>query len=321
MKNLIRRLRGLVRPNAGMQIASRSSFDSYFDHPRISHDDYPVPPMSSEAANAFLSHGLQQPAPFMAARFGNVELSVLMNYLHNQVIGSSAWSGRVKDAIFNCNALFPPQEDSLVRFAELYLNRLHQIDFLGVWNNRGEELFASMFPQSMHLGPLESLEPYLNPGTPWSAALAGKKVLVVHPYEQSIQHQHAKLPLLFSEVFPSFELITYRPVNVLTDDLSGFVDWFDALDRMEQAIAKLDFDVALVAAGPFGLPLAASIKALGKKVVHVGGSLQLFFGIKGRRWENRVQAQFFNEHWCYPDEHETPTDVIRKRMDNGDYWK
>lgn len=308
-----------ARPTPSAVVAH--PFDAYFHHVRLSSTDYPKPVLDGRNANAFLLEGLSQSKPFLAARFGNVELAVLMNYLHNRIAGVEHWHPQVKTSIFNCNALFPSTDDALRRFSELYIQRLHHIDFLGVWNNRGEDIFASMYADTMQLGPLESLEPYLNEGKPWSKALAGKRVLVVHPYEYSIRQQHPKMAKLFPDVFPSFDLLVYRPVNVLTDDLSNYTDWFDALARMEHDIAKLDFDVALVAAGPFGLPLAAYIKMLGKQVIHVGGSLQLFFGIKGKRWENRVQAQFFNEHWCYPQEQETPPVDIRKRMDNGDYWK
>ena len=40
--------------------------------------------------------------------------------------------------------------------------------------------------------------------------------------------------------------------------------WFDALDKMYKDIRELDFDVAIVGCGAYGLPLAAKIKSLGK---------------------------------------------------------
>ena len=35
------------------------------------------------------------------------------------------------------------------------------------------------------------------------------------------------------------------------------------------------------------MPLAAFIKSIGKKAVHLGGSTQILFGIKGERWDER----------------------------------
>ena len=41
-----------------------------------------------------------------------------------------------------------------------------------------------------------------------------------------------------------------------------------------------NFDIALIGCGAYGFPLAAFVKGIGKKAVHIGGPLQLFFGIK-----------------------------------------
>ena len=52
---------------------------------------------------------------------------------------------------------------------------------------------------------------------------------------------------------------------------------------MEERIGKIDFDVALLGCGAYGLPFAASIKRMGKKAVHLGVATQILFGIKGKR--------------------------------------
>ena len=43
---------------------------------------------------------------------------------------------------------------------------------------------------------------------------------------------------------------------------------------MEDGIAEIDFEVALIGCGAYGLPLAAHVKRLGKKAVHLGGATQ-----------------------------------------------
>ena len=57
---------------------------------------------------------------------------------------------------------------------------------------------------------------------------------------------------------------------------------------MVKEIEKKDFDIALIGAGAYGMPLAYKIKKMGKKAIHIGGSLQCLFGIKGSRWEAPV---------------------------------
>ena len=79
--------------------------------------------------------------------------------------------------------------------------------------------------------------------------------------------------------------------------------------------------VALIGAGAYGLPLAAHVKKLGKKAIHVGGGLQLLFGIKGSRWENDPGyglGEILNEHWVKPLPEECPSHA--KSIEGGCYW-
>ena len=51
-------------------------------------------------------------------------------------------------------------------------------------------------------------------------------------------------------------------------------------------IKELDFDIALLGCGGYGLPLCNYIyETLGKSAIYVGGGLQLMFGVMGKRWE------------------------------------
>ena len=55
--------------------------------------------------------------------------------------------------------------------------------------------------------------------------------------------------------------------------------------------------------------------------MHVGGALQLFFGIKGKRWdemEPKISAMY-NEYWNYPLDCETPKN--HSAVEGGTYWK
>lgn len=84
---------------------------------------------------------------------------------------------------------------------------------------------------------------------------------------------------------PDFDLITIKAVQSLGGG-EQFQSWFDALDWMKAEIDKHDYDICLIGCGAYGFPLAAHVKRLGKKAFHLGGALQLVFGIRGRRWEN-----------------------------------
>lgn len=98
-----------------------------------------------------------------------------------------------------------------------------------------------------------------------------------------------------------------------------FATWFDALDHMFVEALEKPFDVALVGCGAYGFPLAARLKRAGKKVVHLGGVLQLLFGIQGKRWDNRPAYRvLYNESWTRPSPEETPPSA--SQVDGGVYW-
>jgi glycerol-3-phosphate dehydrogenase len=55
---------------------------------------------------------------------------------------------------------------------------------------------------------------------------------------------------------------------------------------------KKDYDVALIGCGAYGLPLASHVKRKGKQSIHLGGGLQLLFGIKGKRWDDNPEVKY-----------------------------
>ena len=98
-----------------------------------------------------------------------------------------------------------------------------------------------------------------------------------------------------------------------------FLTWFDALDYMKSEVDKVEFHIAIVGAGAYGLPLSAYIKSLGKQVIQMAGSTQLLFGIKGNRWDGHpIISQLYNEHWVRTSIIETPPQA--ERVEGGSYW-
>jgi len=81
----------------------------------------------------------------------------------------------------------------------------------------------------------------------------------------------------------------------------------------------IDYDILLIGAGASSLPLVAHARLKGKKAIHLGGPLQLLFGIKGGRWSGGdIGKYFYNEHWTSPSEEETPLKF--KQIEGGCYW-
>ena len=70
--------------------------------------------------------------------------------------------------------------------------------------------------------------------------------------------------------------------------------------------------------------LPAHVKKKKKKAVHLGGSLQLLFGIRGARWENSNYnatynySKLMNEFWVKHSATETHSKA--QQVEEGCYW-
>ena len=283
---------------------------------------------------------LMSDAPCMVARFGANELSMVCNYLsikneYHSIMKFMRdeeaewwWNSSKMEVMRNNAGFFPADKEHLSRFCELMLEDAKYVDVLGRWlKDEGKAIDLSAVKSARLL----YLEPY-HSSRPWSRALEGKRVLVVHPFARLIEEQyknHREHLFANKDVLPSFHLATITAVQSLGGEDNGFKNWFEALQWMKDEIDKQEYDVALIGCGAYGFHLAAHVKRQGKKAVHLGGALQLLFGIKGKRWEDpdygavslgasgRYPA-LFNEYWVYPDERIKPANA--NQVEGGCYW-
>lgn len=287
--------------------------------------------VSEQAASDHIKNLLLGDRPCMISRFGSNELDAtlrafergntknIINRVYRYVRKDSAafwWDASIRKRMSVNAGFFPTDDQSLNAFGLRMLKDITELDVLGSWRD-DEWRLRHRFPNAVRL-PLLELEPYRH-DAPWSEALAGKRVLVLHPFVRSIENQYKRRKFLFSDprVLPDFELITIKAVVSNAMSEVKFSSWFNALDHMCEQIREKDFDVAIIGAGAYGLPLAAFVKRLGKKAIHLGGATQLLFGISGQRWDEGNQ-HFYNEHWVRPLESEKP-----KRADlveSAAYW-
>ena len=174
------------------------------------------------------------------------------------------------------------------------------------------------FLENIILGNIRELEPWFF-NNPWTKALEGKKILVIHPFENTIQSQYLNRDNIYKDknIVPKFELKTIKAVQSIADENAEFTNWFEALDFMKQRINTIDFDVAILGCGAYGFPLASYIKDIGKQAIHLGGVTQLLFGIKGKRWEDwNHYTSLRGNGWVYADE--KPKGF--EKIEGGCYW-
>ena len=110
-------------------------------------------------------------------------------------------------------------------------------------------------------------------------------------------------------ILPEFASLTcIQAVQSIAGEKTEYATWFDALAFMQNQISECDFDVAIIGAGAYGLPLAAYCKKIGKQAIQMSGATQLLFGIKGKRWdEHPFISNLYNDAWIRPNSNETPT--------------
>ncbi len=279
--------------------------------------------------------------PCMVARFGATEMRSLSQYYVNKkkrypllsyIRGRAPlyvkWAEEDHMPLSIFSGFFPSGNSELVaRFCELMLEDIPQLDILGSWL-KYEELFDHMH-HALKVNLID-LEPYNHESLAWTRRLAGKKVLVIHPFAKTIRRQYEeKRTLLFRnpDVLPEFELDVIPAVQSLGGEApEGMATWFDALDYMKAQMDARDYDVCLIGCGAYGFPLAAHAKRQGKQGVHLGGALQLLFGIKGKRWteqygtdaQKNPYLKLFNEHWVFADGSEKPK--IAGVIEDACYW-
>ena len=283
---------------------------------RFKQSYYCLDVKNNKWGNQYIYEAIMRGKPCMVARGGAVELRCIGEYLNGKV-----FSPKMKEEVQICAGVFPPNDEILTHFSEYYIECMSQADLLALWSVGAEKQIVKQRCTQSKFTHLEALEPYYF-NNPCSRALAGKRVLIVHPFIDSIIKQYQKRELLFENksILPEFsELICVRAVQSNAGETSIYNDWFDALEHMEKEISKYDFDIAIIGAGAYSLPLAAYVKQLGKIAVQMSGSTQILFGIKGKRWEQIPEiSKFFNDNWIRPSEDETPKGSTK--VEGGSYW-
>jgi hypothetical protein len=273
--------------------------------------------LSGEEANTMILQKILDRRPFLVGRMGHTE---------GRIVGEALFRGRrfgrlTKKQAHQNAGIFPVAPDLLSGFADIYAASIAQADLLGFWQTSFQARLLAEHYSQIPLAPLPALEPYLHL-EPWSGALGGLRVLVVHPFASSIRSQfELNRHLLFAnpQVLPLFELQVLSPPQTLAPMTGGYTTWIEALNHLIDRVLQHEFDVALLGCGAYGLPLGAAIKASGRQAIHLGGALQVLFGIRGRRWEEiPTIAAMMNEHWIRPSAQETPDSA--SLVDGGCYW-
>ena len=278
--------------------------------------------LEPQEGNNWIIDKIKQNKPFVAGRLGlnGAETCLLGQYLRGvkemQPCGDA----------HHTSGIYPETPQGLREWAETYFGALIDMDKGDILASFGSE--AEKFVFSRLSIPVlmknRALEPFYF-DNPWSSHLRGKTVLIIHPFQASIQCQLQRQPrkVLFpnSDVLPDF-FVKFVKMPQASGTRTPHGSWLETLQYVKTQIdSQWPFDFVIISAAAYGMPLAVYCKKRHKaSVVVMGGGGQLLFGLKGIRWDTHpVLSKLYNKHWIYALEEDTPHDALTIEM-GGAYW-
>lgn len=279
----------------------------------------------AEKDNLYIKEIIQDNKPFFIGRIAGCELQV----------AHKCYSKNLSDLIYDLKELENNAgikimtNESLNIYVEKLINAYDNSTVIAEWDQNGEvfghtgkgqQFIQSRTPNTPKIDAI-ALEPYYFKDS-WMSALKAKKILIIHPFVKTISNQVNNLATLFPNR-SWFEDCTFQVIAPpLT--LAGNHQNRDWQEHYQEFLEKLnnisDFDIALVAAGGYGMLIANYIyKEMNKSVMYIGGALQIFFGIIGKRWfENKDILKLVNDDWIRPDKLDKPLNYTN--VEKGCYW-
>ncbi|MCI9079827.1 MAG: hypothetical protein HFH68_13065 [Lachnospiraceae bacterium] len=260
---------------------------------KLSQNEFIIKFLSKNDSNDFIYRKLLDDEPFFAERIGANELECMVEYyymLNREKGGTSSYHDNLKLVMKRGAGFYPTEDSYLDRMVQIYTKNFQNMDFIwNMWLSRFENmLYMRFYNIRQNIGKYKDTAFLYDIEKPWTEALYGKKVLVIHPFEQSIKQNYENREKLHKnkKLLLEFKLITFKPVQSIADEMPGFSDWFEALESMEQKISNIDFDIALIAAGAYGLPLAEYCKSIGKKALYIWDGCNFILALKGKHLIN-----------------------------------
>lgn len=281
---------------------------------------------TNDQANKEIYDKILSGRPFACCRLSFVETDIAIAYEKDKLWGTDSFKmGKSREALYDhFGTDLSKKAEYISRFAEIFKRTCQNADVICTWDSlaMGDWYVShagSVCPKI--IASAGCIEPFQQE-QPWTYALKGKKVLVINPFSETIEAQYKVREHIWKneKMLPEFELITLKAVwYSFAGKDERFGDWFEAYDYLFQEAMKIDFDVALLGCGLFGMPLAVRLKEAGKQAIHMGSAAQLLFGITGKRWDaSGGLDKYLNEYWTRPPKTEAPRNA--EKLDQACYW-
>lgn len=284
---------------------------------------------------------IENQSGFSMGKLGFAEQHSLLFFLENQLSVTSSVDPKLRPLYLVLkyqfeyqSGVFPSDLEFMIEFVKFYQDQVIKTDVLGLFGSVNEPKllhslnFDSVFVPYQATEPDRSL-PY-NPEACYLPLFRDKKILFISPFSSFAKSRanqstfeavwgNISLPWFYPMKIEAIDIpysYTYQKQTKLRYKTSLFL-YKDIVKQMDQ----VDFDIALIAAGHLGIPIANYAKSIGKIGLSLGGHFQVLFGILGERWNRDPfwKKNYINEHWCRLPPTFVPINA-EKLTDNHAYW-
>ena len=227
-------------------------------------------------------------APCSIGKMGNVEL---MHFYPTFFYGRVSFAGNM--LAVNAGLNFKDNKEYFI-WVEDYARALNKIDCLLAWNHNDaeERIVEAICKKPLIVENFPDIEPFSHGKEGWHYELADKRVLVISSFKDSIE---AQIPN-FSKIWPeaqigAVEVIKMPQPHQITGDDTVYYN--DVMWGISDQISSQNFDICIIGAGGYSLPLCNFVKSIGKRAIHLGGATQVLFGIRGSRFDRNFADQLW----------------------------
>ena len=258
--------------------------------------------LNLKESNQYLINLIQKNEKFLISRLGiGAETMIIYDYLQKKKDSSIPEVKWHQSSIIqtlrilqNNAGIYGVDKQNIVVYCQLYLQAIENSNALATFQNSAIDFPQKVLINKFQLDSIYSriLEPFyccLENIKPWSHHLIGKKILIISPFTDSMKKQLNNNFQIFQDktiFLENQEFLFYKSFQCIAGN-HQHKNWLETFTIMCNDIKKLDFDIALLGCGGYGLPLCNFIyQNMNKSAIYVGGGLQLLFGVMGKRWDN-----------------------------------
>ena len=157
--------------------------------------------LSGESLQETITSMINRGKPFMIARFGTVELNFIkaFDFQMKKIYKDSLHILQMNAGFFPCNESYGHQ------FVSLMKDSMKECEILLTQCMRLEEYYIRNYMQNTkYVSHIRNIEPQFYPTDPWTQALKGKRVLIIHPFADTIKNQYQHYSLLFPIIIKTY---------------------------------------------------------------------------------------------------------------------